>query len=175
MLQSIGKSRGLRLLMLALFLQLVIPVSVPGQIEGVVRKVRLEVFRDRAYVDFELPGSASDRYTVTVTLLREGNPDFRYVPQNVTGDVGPGIRGGGARRIVWKYLGEYTEGLGGEGYYVDIVAVPTKPEGGISPLILVAAGVAVVGGLVALVLSQGGNGNDGGGGTSGFPPPTGRP
>lgn len=172
MLQTISRSRWLRLLTLAFFLQLVAPFSLPGQTRGVVKNVRLEVLPERAYVLYDLAGSAGDHFSVVLTLHREGAPEFRYVPENVTGDVGPDVQGGGARRIIWEYSREYPQGLAGDDYYVVVEAVPVS-SGGINPVILATVGTAILAGVIVLVV--GGGGDDGGGGTSGFPRPAGRP
>ena len=175
MIQQLGYSRGLRLLALALFLPAAVPVPAFAQSDELVTNVRFEILPERAYVFFDLGGSASERYEVTVTLRRESDPGFRYTPQNVTGDIGPSVQGGGARRIIWEYTKEYPGGVPGDDFFVVVEALPEK-AGGISPVVLVAAGLAVAGGIVALVLSAGGNGDNGGGnGSAGFPAPGGRP
>jgi hypothetical protein len=166
---------GIRLaLVAALLFQLTGPAFAEDGLE--VKNVRFEVRGELIYVYFDLLGNVEKAHRVSLYLRRESEPTFVYRPLNVTGEIGTIVFPGSGKRITWEFTKDFPEGLNGEDYYFEVEAEAPESTGGISPWVFIGGGVAVIGGVVALVLA-------GGGSTetpptppaTGFPQPPGRP
>lgn len=124
---------------------------------------------------YDLTSPPNQFYNVTLVLKRRFAKTFLYLPLEVAGDVGESVVGGKNRKISWNLAEEYPKGLPGEDCFFVINVEPGVPKtGGISPIVWIAGGAAVVGGVLALVLTKKGTtGVDPV--VTGFPNPPGRP
>lgn len=123
-------------------------------------------------IHYDLAGPRNKAYKVTVLLRRKGDPGFKFMPADVSGDVGKGDFAGTDRRVVWHMFKEIPDGLYGNDYYFEVTATLIGGGGGISWLYYV-SGAIVAGGAAAAVIykSQSSNKN----GTTTLPQPPGRP
>lgn len=103
-------------------------------------------------INYDLVGALDTKYNVQVEMKRKNNPSFAAIPVTVEGDVGEGYFAGTNREIQWYYRKDFPEGFKGEGYYFEIQVKPIGHQN--MTLYYVAGGVAVVGGLVALLASK---------------------
>ena len=135
-----------------------------------VQNVRYEVLGTKIVVHFNLVGTIDETYRIRLSLRKERDQSFLYIPRLVLGDAGE-VKSGGTKQIDWDFLSEFPGGLEGEDFYfvVDVELVPTSSK----LWYWVAGGAALVGGAAAILLSKGST-------TSttqdtGFPAPVGRP
>ncbi|MEW6511418.1 MAG: hypothetical protein AB1428_10705 [Bacteroidota bacterium] len=174
------RSRRLCFVMACLMLLPVIPLRTRAQgEEPTTKNVSFRVTGQVVEIYYDLIAPAEQVYNVTVILKRRFEKTYSYVPVATSGDVGPAVIPGENRRITWKLTDEFPNGLPGEDCFFVIEAQPGAPvSGGISSIVWIVGGAAVLGGvLTAVLLSSKGNG---GGGPpvippSDFPNPPGRP
>jgi len=103
-------------------------------------------------ITYDLNGSLSQQYDVSIIMLRENVSSFYLVPQSVEGDIGKGYFAGQGRKIRWKYRDDYPPGFQGEGYYFEI---RVKNVSGDKTWLYYALGAAAVaGGVVAFLVSS---------------------
>jgi hypothetical protein len=125
---------------------------------------------------YDLNAPATQLYKVTLTLKKRFDTTFVYTPVDVSGDVGTSVVPGENRIMTWKLADEFPKGLPGEDCFFVVGVEPgSAASSAISPVIWIAGGAAVAGGLLALILSSKSN-------TGGppqpvlvFPNPPGRP
>ena len=161
-------------LVAALMVQLAVPAFAEDGLE--IKNVRFEVRGELLYVYYDLRGNVEKAHRVSVYLRRESEPSFVYRPLNVTGEIGTIVFPGDGKRITWEFTKDFPDGLQGDDYYFEVEAEAPEGVGGISPLVFIGGGIAVIGGIVALVLSGGGSDSNPPPPTdTGFPTPPGRP
>ncbi len=116
----------------------------------------VEVKPDHMIIVYELIAPTADSYEVSFVLLREGSPTFRIPVRSASGDIGEGKFAGNARQVRWDYLKDCPTGVGGEGFYLEIMV--TKVSGSNLLYYLGIGALAVVGGGVAILVGgkQGG-------------------
>ncbi len=139
--------------------------------EVAVTDVSFSVRDSNVVVYYNLSGPPNKAYKVVLTLRREGDSRFRFVPIDVSGDIGRGNFSGADRHIVWHMYSDIPDGLGGNDYYFQVTASLLE-GGGISWLYYV-GGVMVLGGAAAAVLYK--TLSPGKSGVASFPVPPIRP
>lgn len=166
----------LRSMLATLFLIYTVQITAVAQEDdGPVSNVRPEKQgRVNVFLEYDLAGSPSDVYTVTLTVRLHSDTSYSYTPLNVIGDIGANIRPGKNKRISWRISDEYISAYDDEkDMDFVITAIPAESEGGGSGLYI--AGGAVVAGLtIAIILLSSKKGDDGAK-TNVFPQPPGRP
>lgn len=168
------------------FLCGIVPGGSFAQESPVIANVRFEVQPEQIIILYDLAGRNSNdqllagdvsaeprstRYRVSLILRRESNPEFRYVPKYVSGDVGRFVSEGKNRTIRWNVLQEFPQGLEGSDFYFEVILEPleTKPN---YLTWVIASGAAVLGGTALYFFLS----KDIAPPPSGsFPPPPGRP
>jgi uncharacterized membrane protein YgcG len=172
------RTRILALILAAVLLGEAVPLSAQVLPEGSnrIENIRVQINgRSSVYIDYDLIGPTDQTFKVSLTMRKVADTTFTYVPQNVAGDIGANVFPGRNNRIVWSLAKEFPDGIR-EGEYTFEFGLNSGQDstGGISTPVLIAGGAALVGGILALILSKGG-GTDTGGGRSSFPAPPGRP
>ena len=114
-----------------------------------VKNVEWRIEGEIVYIMYDLVGSPDIECEVSVVLLREGFPDFRVVPQTVSGHVGKGKFVGERRQIRWDFKMDVPGGLEGEDYYFEIVIKEVTASN--TWLYLSVGAAAVVGGALFLL------------------------
>ena len=135
-----------------------------------VENVRFNIESGKIAVYYDIKGEAGEMYDVTLYLLNDDDPGFRYEPELVSGDIGEVEYIGIDKKIIWDVQKEFPEGLEGESFYFEVIA--KEAGGGIAWYYFV--GAAVVGGTAALLLSGSSEPSNGTTPTS-FAAPPGRP
>jgi len=142
---------------------------------GRIENVRVQINgRSSVYIDYDLVGPTDRVYKVTVTMKKESDSTFSYVPQNMAGDIGATVFPGRNNRIVWSLAKEFPEGIKEGEFYFLFTVDEELPSSGVGTPLLIAGGAALVGGILALLLVSK-KGTDGPGGVPGFPTPPDRP
>jgi hypothetical protein len=115
--------------------------------------------------------SASASFWVSLILRRKSFQGFKFIPIDVSGDVGKGNFEGNGRQIVWHLYSDFPDGLSGNDFYFQVSA--TLLNGGGASWLYYVGGVILVGGAAAAVLYK----SDliGKSGSIPFPAPPGRP
>jgi hypothetical protein len=135
---------------------------------------RIDFTGDLVYIYYTLSGTADRTYRVSVSLRKRSDSSYRLTPGDAVGDVGPTISPGPDKRITLRMNADFPKGFRKEDFYFFVSADPeTSPSKGISPIVMIAGGTAIVGGVVTwLLLSQK---TEQPAADKGFPPPPGRP
>lgn len=170
------ESKALRLFCVAIFLLHVAPLPALAEDEDdlFVTNVRVErQGRINIFIEYDLEGSSSDLYTVTLTVKSKTDSLYSYTPINVIGDVGANIRPGKNKRISWRISDEFPPVLGTPDAQFVVRAIPPKREGGSTEL-YVAGGAALLGVALAIVFLSS-NKADATQTNNVFPNPPGRP
>ena len=107
---------------------------------------------DVIIINYDLSGSPDDKYIVSVLMKKEDDETFIIQPLTVEGDVGEGLFSGTNREMRWYYRRDYPQGFPGKGYYFEIQVKEISQTN--MMIYYIAGGVAVVGGLVALLASK---------------------
>lgn len=102
-------------------------------------------------IEYTLTGDPLQSYDVEITFRRESVSAFSITPKALTGDVKDVKADGKRKRIVWKYLHEYTPDPTAEDYYFKLSAQPVS--GGIAWYYYV-GGAALAGGAAAFLLGK---------------------
>jgi hypothetical protein len=174
MLARFARQRTLCLFLAALmFLQGIPVLSLAGDDEISVQKVRFEITGDLVRIYYDLIGPIDRVHSVTISLQKESDQTFFYRPVNLTGDVGTIVFPGERRRITWDFTKEFPEGLSGNDYFFVVNAELVEQER-MSPWVWVGGGAALVGGIVMVVLLSKGD-EPPPPPPAGFPVPPGRP
>ncbi len=145
----------------------------PGLSQEVrVSNVRFSLVDSTVVVNYNLSGPKSRPYWVSLILRRKSFQGFKFIPIDVTGDVGRGDFEGNSRQIVWHLYSDFPDGLSGSDFYFQVSATLLDAGGDASWLYYV-GGVILVGGAAAAVLYK----SDliGKSGAIPFPTPPGRP
>lgn len=113
-----------------------------------VENVRFELEGDKVAIYFDLKGEHGEKYDISLFLLNDDDPGYRHEPEFLSGDIGEVEYFGIDKKIVWDIDKEFPEGLEGEGFYFEVIAV--EAGGGIAWYYFV--GAAVIGGSAALLI-----------------------
>jgi hypothetical protein len=117
----------------ALSLALPQPLRVESTSEqgAFVQNVELERDGERLLVRYALPSSsdAAEAYDVALKLSRDGGATYDDIPgQWLKGNVGRGVSPGARKEIRWNALGQYPNGLSGNGHRLQVVAEASASE-----------------------------------------------
>jgi hypothetical protein len=138
------------LLSLAMVVEIVLPGLAYPRDGGAMQNLRFEAQGRIVHLYYDLNGDPAERYVVTITMKRGGDPDYAYTPLNVSGDIGDTVSPGPRKHIIWNTLSEFPNGLPGNDYYFVGNAQSTNP-----PLFTTAeivGGAAVLGGTLLYFL-----------------------
>jgi hypothetical protein len=127
-----------------------------GEDEIKAANISFKVAGQVVVIYYDLNASADQFYKVSLTLKKRFDTTFTYTPVDISGDVGPSVIPGENRIVTWKLADEFPKGLPGEDcFFVIGVESGTESKSGISPLIWIAGGAAVVGGVILAVVLKG--------------------
>lgn len=138
-----------------------------------VSKVSFALQDSNVVIHYDLGGPRNKAYRVTVLLRRKGDPGFKFMPTDVSGDVGKGDFAGTDRRVVWHMFKEIPDGLYGSDYYFEVTATLLGGGGGGISWLYYVGGAIVVGGAAAAVIYKSKSPSNNG--SSLLPQPPGRP
>jgi hypothetical protein len=102
-------------------------------------------------ISYDLIGDSLAVYTVSVSLLRTGDPEFRVVPVRAYGALGEGKFAGLGRSIRWRIQEELGELPEGDDFVVEV----SVEEPDTLPWFLVVVGVAVGGATIYSFVQNG--------------------
>jgi hypothetical protein len=171
------KFRTLHFVLAASILLTTVSVNVfAGEDEIKAANISFKVAGQVVVIYYDLNASADQFYKVTLTLKKRFDSTFTYTPVDISGDVGPSVIPGENRIVTWKLADEFPKGLPGEDCFF-VIGVESGIEGrsGISPLIWIAGGAAVVGGVILAVVLKGSTNTPIVPPVNNFPNPPGRP
>jgi hypothetical protein len=171
------KFRFLHFILAGAILASCLPVAALAQEEEAkATNISFRISGHVVEIYYDLASAPDQFFNVTVALKRRFAKTFLYLPLEVSGDVGESVLGGKSRKINWNLGDEFPKGLPGEDCFFVINVEPGIAKGvGISPVVWIAGGAAVVGGVLALVLKKKSTGTGETPVVSGFPNPPGRP
>ncbi len=130
--------------------------------------------RDGAAVEiiYDIVDGIDADYKVELFMVSERDRNYEFKLKRTTGDVGEGRFYGRGKTIAWRYDLEFPGGLEGEDYYL-LLKGEKISKGGFPWLVVV--GLAIGGGVAAVLAGGGGNGDGGSNGNNGgvddFPDP----
>jgi ClpP class serine protease len=107
------------------FLVLALALPLRAGASGPISNVQLEEGKKQVFVtyDLEAPGPVQ----VRLAGSENGGRAFTLKVRDVSGDVGPGVKPGKGKQIVWKFLSDYPNGLQDKDVVLD-VRVDPKPR-----------------------------------------------
>jgi hypothetical protein len=151
------KCRGLHFILAASILLMTVSVKAfAGDDEVKAANISFKVAGQVVVIYYDLNAAADQFYKVSLTLKKRFDSTFTYTPVDISGDVGPSVIPGENRIVTWKLADEFPKGLPGEDcFFVIGVESGTEGKSGISPLIWIAGGAAVVGGVILAVALKG--------------------
>ncbi len=156
-----------------LFLSTILFAAKPGFCQKVaVTDVSYSVQDSNVVIRYNLNGPGDKSYRVVLALRRESSPDFRFIPIDVSGDIGKGEFAGAGREIVWHMYRDIPNGLYGGDYYFEVTA--SLLGGGGASWLYYVGGAAVLGGAAVVIINKKSH-PSGPTSTSVFPVPPGRP
>lgn len=151
-----------------------IPAFAEEDEDGPVTNVRVtRQGKINIFLEYDLAGSPTDVFSVTLTVKVKSDSAFAYTPINVIGDIGTNIRPGSNKRISWRISDEYIPALDLDDVEYSITATPPPREGSTTELFII-GGAAVVGLTLAIAILSS-NKADEQQRSNVFPPPPGRP
>lgn len=118
------------------------------------KNVKWSLKDDLITINYDLTGSPSDKYAISIVMKKDNDRSVAIVPKSVEGDVGDGYFAGTDREIRWYFRNEYPQGFSAEGYYFEIHVQVVGRESNWMYYALGAA--ALAGGVVALIVGKGG-------------------
>ncbi|MCX6132212.1 MAG: hypothetical protein NTU47_00250 [Ignavibacteriales bacterium] len=148
------------------------PYQLARGAEGIkVTNVSFRLVGTRIAVNYDLEGMEKETYRTRISLRKESDSTFVYVPRQVNGDVGDGVYAGANKQITWDFLTEFPGGLEGSDYYFTIEAEVYSPGSNLIYWIggVVAAAAAAAAYLLGTKASTSATSD------TGFPAPVGRP
>ena len=169
--------RGLHFILAASILLTTVSVKAfAGEDEIKAANISFKVAGQVVVIYYDLNASADQFYKVSLTLRKRFDSTFTYTPVDISGDVGPSVIPGENRIVTWKLADEFPKGLPGEDcFFVIGVESGSEAKTGISPLIWIAGGAAVVGGVILAVVLKGSSTPTPVPPVNNFPNPPGRP
>jgi hypothetical protein len=109
-----------------------------------VKITKIEIVDGKYVVYYNLIGAKDEKYIISLYLRKRSDESYRYKLNNVTEDVGEGYFAGVNRKIIWDIKSELqTNQLENDFYFV---LGAKESVSGISPLVWIGAGVAILGG-----------------------------
>ena len=173
MLTLLSKCRYLCYLLSALLVIELIPSQTLRAAEGIkVTNVSFRIVGTRIVINYDLVGPEKETYRTRVTMRRDRDTTFFFVPRQVTGDIGEGVYGGMNKQINWDFLTEFPGGLEGSDYYFVVEAEIFSPG---STIYYWIAGIVAAGGAAAAYLLGKKASTTTESTAAGFPSPVGRP
>ncbi|TAK66844.1 MAG: hypothetical protein EPO24_01065 [Bacteroidetes bacterium] len=143
------RSFSFRLFLVAAFLRLVLSEPVDARTtQALTSNIHHKQEQGKILISYDLAAQRNKTYQVDVVMLRQGDESFRYVPENLKGDVGNNVSAGTAKNIEWDIADEFPNGITYDDYYFTMNA--EEEETSMSPWIWV--GAAVVVGVVVFLL-----------------------
>ena len=136
--------------LLPLLCMLLVEVKPGLSQEVAVTNVTFTLVGRNVIIHYNLSGPPKKMFNVVVTLRREGDPEFRFVPIDISGNVGKGPYAGIDREIVWHMYRDIPSGLEGDNYYFQVTASVLNSGG--SPWFYYVGGAIILGGSAAAVL-----------------------
>ncbi len=118
-----------------------------------IKRINFSPIGQEVEITYDLEGNAEQIYVVNVTLKKESNPEFEYIPQKLRGDYGKGQFAGFGRKIFWAILFDNGSKFVGNDYYFEIEVEKYIP--GNFPWLYVVGGSGIVSGIVYYLLTHG--------------------
>jgi hypothetical protein len=126
-------------------------------------KIQLEIKTGKVIIHYDLYGPKDLEYKVDVSLSKDKDKTFFYIPKDLSGDIGKGYFVGKDRRIEWNYSREFPLGLEDVIFEVTANVIPRPAEKitrqevkeSSNTIYWIGAGVAVVGGGLAAIILGG--------------------
>ena len=104
------------------------PLQLARAAEGIkVSNVSFRLVGTRVAINYDLEGVEKETYRAHLTLRKESDSTFIYIPRQVSGDVGDGVYAGTNKQITWDFLTEFPGGLEGTDYYFTVEAEVFSP------------------------------------------------
>ena len=94
---------------LPLLLTIICIVTAPGLMaqDLKVENVRFLIEDGKVAIYYDIKGEEGEEYDITLYLLNEDDPDYRYEPELITGDIGEVKYFGLDKKIVWDVQKEF--------------------------------------------------------------------
>ena len=149
----IHRVRFVGVALITVFLLEMIPASRLQAAGGArVDNIRVDKSASQMTILYDLLGEKGEKYSITVSLRRENVTGFKYLPKNLSGDVGDEVLAGLDKKVIWDFRGDLPQGLTGDDFFVvvDVATVST----GLSPFVWIGGGVAAVAVTALLVLGK---------------------
>jgi hypothetical protein len=73
--------------------------ALPG---GAIENTQVVITGGMANINYDLRGPAAQTYNVGLEVSQDGGRTYVFKPKSLTGDIGPGVRPGTGRKIVWE-------------------------------------------------------------------------
>ena len=138
------------LLMLLLQLPIFAQEKVPE--EGHASNIKWTTRGDIIVINYDLSGGEDSKFEVTFTMKKDNDTSFAVVPRTIDGDIGGGIAIGSNHEAQWYYRRDYPLGFSGKGYYFEVQV--KKMEFHSNLIYYIAGGVALAGGIIAIIASK---------------------
>lgn len=162
-------------LTMTLLLTISVSAAYSDEIEqpaGIVSGVRFAVSGLQVTIRYDLRGDRNEKYKVSLVLRRRSDPSFRYLPKELSGDIGLGRYAGTDRKIVWNMRNEFPQGLQGNDFYFVVNANEVERKRSAGILTWIGAGAVAVAAVVTyLMVMHSGSPTS----PASFPIPPGRP
>jgi hypothetical protein len=107
------------LCLLLLFFPLLNPVVFSQTLK--TTKIHYRIIEDKIEIFYDLPDN-QDSLTITVVFRKKSNPEFKYWPKFIDGDVGLGVFAGENKKITWYFKKEPEHLFTGSDFYFKIYA-----------------------------------------------------
>jgi len=138
-------SRMASTVMIALILFMIVPSRVSADDEPVaVKNIKWVLRRNTVVITYELQGPLNESYEIGLTLLRESNASFQFVPKSVSGDIGSVELVKSDCEIRWDLTKDVPSGLKGEDFYFEITVTPAGGGWGTAATIMALIGAGIV-------------------------------
>ena len=124
--------------------------SVASENSKLVENVSFTKEDNDVIINYNLRGSIGKEYNVVLLLKKVSDPNYQYVPQKVSGDVGTIQYSRSTKQIIWEITNELPGGLHGNDFYFVVEAQEISDNTGF--LSLVGIGVAVVAAVVTYII-----------------------
>ncbi|MGE5401257.1 MAG: hypothetical protein ACM3S2_12700 [Ignavibacteriales bacterium] len=135
--------------------------------------VNFELGDGKVFIFYFLHGNADKEYEINAVLRKSGDPSFKLVPKEMTGDVGEGKFADKKCTIIWHISKDEEASLEGEDFYFEVTAGEVSESS--SSWYWYALGAVVAGGGAATYLLLNKNKDTKGPVTESFAVPPGRP
>jgi len=146
-------SKSFRIFLVVCFCQLILEeplLSAERQVSTL--NIRVTHSTSKVKILYDLVGEAEKYSRVELVMLKKSDPQFRYLPQRVTGDIGNSITIGTNHTLEWDAKEEFPAGLAYDDIYFSLNTAEDTGTS-ISPWIWI-AGVAVVGIIIYFLVKK---------------------